>query len=280
MRADEPLSSAILLAMPHLARIQPLGFRAVRRHDRLTSILERLAEHGSVDVEALAGGLDVSSSTVRRDLSALEQRGLLDRTHGGAIGKGTAFELPLRVRGGQRREEKLRIARAAAAMVADGATIGLTGGTTTTEVARRLVDLDRITVVTNAINIAAELAIRPNLRLIVTGGVARPTSYELVGPLAVRGVEGLRVETAFIGVDGVSLEAGFTTHEDVEAQTNLALITRAARVVVVADWSKIGRVTLARICEVDQVDELVTDTAADPQVLAELRERGIRVTAV
>jgi DeoR family transcriptional regulator, aga operon transcriptional repressor len=252
----------------------------VRRHDRLASILERLGDRGSVDVDQLAGHLEVSPSTVRRDLHALEQRGLLDRTHGGAVGKGVSFELPLRVRGGQAREEKQRIARAAAAMVHDGATIGLTGGTTTTEVARRLVDVDRLTVVTNAINIAAELAIRPNLRLIVIGGVARPTSYELVGPLAERGLEGLRVETVFLGVDGISVEAGVTTHADVEAETNRVMITRASRVVVVADASKIGRVTLARICEAGQVDELVTDAGADPDVLAELRAQGIRVTAV
>lgn len=251
----------------------------VRRHDRLASILERLGDQGSVDVGQLARDLEVSPSTVRRDLRALDQRGLLDRTHGGAVGKG-AFEMPLRVRGGLRREEKQRIARAAAAMVGDGATVGLTGGTTTTEVARRLAECDRLTVVTNSINIAADLAIRPNLRLIVTGGVARGTSYELVGPIAERGLEGLRVQTAFLGVDGVSIEAGFTTHEDIEAQTNRALIARSSRVVVVADGSKVGRVTLARICEAGDVHELVTDASADPAVLAGLRARGVRVTVV
>jgi DeoR family transcriptional regulator of aga operon len=252
----------------------------VRQPDRFAAILDRLGDDGSVDVDRLAGALAVSPSTVRRDLRALEERGLLERTHGGAVGPSRAFELPLRVRGGQRRPEKLLIARAAAAMVGDGATIGLTGGSTTTEVARQLVDVERLTVVTNAINIAAELAIRPNLRLIVTGGVVRGTSYELVGPLAERGLEGLRVETVFVGVDGVSLEAGFTTFEDVEAQTNLALITRAARVVVVADGSKIGRVTLARICEPSAVHELVTDASADPAVLDALRAAGLRVTVV
>jgi DeoR family transcriptional regulator of aga operon len=252
----------------------------VHQPDRLAAILDRLGETGSVDVDDMAAALAVSGSTVRRDLRVLEERGLLERTHGGAVGLDRAFELPLRVRGGQHRLEKLRIARAAAALVGDGATIGLTGGTTTTEVARRLADVDRLTVVTNAINIAAELAIRPNLRLIMTGGVARGTSYELVGPLAERGLDGLHVETLFLGVDGVSLQAGFTTHEDIEAQTNLALIRHAARVVVVTDSSKIGRATLARICEPADVAELITDDGADPAILEALRAAGVRVTVV
>jgi DeoR family transcriptional regulator of aga operon len=252
----------------------------VRQPARLAAILDRLGENGSVDVDDLAAALAVSGSTVRRDLTVLEERGLLERTHGGAVGRDRALELPLRMRGGQHRPEKLRIARAAAAMVSDGATIGLSGGTTTTEVARRLANVDRLTVVTNAINIAAELAIRPNLRLIMTGGVARGTSYELVGPLAERSLEHLHVETLFLGVDGVSLQAGFTTHEDVEAQTNLALIRHAAWVVVVADASKIGRATLARICEPSAVHELITDDAADAAVLDALRAEGVSVTVV
>jgi DeoR family transcriptional regulator, aga operon transcriptional repressor len=252
----------------------------VRQPDRLAAILDRLGEDGSVEVDDLAGEFDVSGSTVRRDLSVLEERGLLERTHGGAIGRDRAFELPLRVRGGQHRPEKLRIARAAAALVHDAGTVGLSGGTTTTEVARQLATFDRLTVVTNAVNIAAELAIRPNLRLIVTGGVARGTSYELVGPLAERSLEHLHVDTLFLGVDGVSLQAGFTTHEDVEAQTDLALIRHAARVVVVADASKIGRATVARICDASAVHELITDDAADSAVLDALRAAGVGVTVV
>lgn len=251
--------------------------RAVRRHDRLATILDSLADHGSVEVEALAGQLGVSPSTVRRDLQALEQQHLLERTHGGALGNGAGLELPLRLRRGRMRDEKGRIATVAAARVADGSSLALTGGTTTSEVARRLVDRDRLTIVTNAINIASEIAVRPNLRLILTGGVARGASYELVGPLAERGLEGIHVETAFVGVDGIA-PAGLTTHDDVEAQTNRALIDHAARVVVVADSSKIGAVALARICELDRVDELITDTGAAPKLLEQIAARGVTVT--
>ena len=118
--------------------------------------------------------LGVSTASVRRDLQLLEEQHLLSRTHGGAVANTTVYELPLRYKGGRHKEEKRRIAIAAAARVDDTvATVGLTGGTTTTEVARVLADRVGLTVVTNALNIAAELALRPNLKLIVTGGTAR-----------------------------------------------------------------------------------------------------------
>src|SRR5215470_1376702 len=170
--------------------------------------------------------------------------------------------------------------RAAATRVAAGHAVGLTGGTTTTEVARALVDHQRLTLVTNALNIASEMAVRPNLKLVVTGGVARSESYELVGPIAEASLAGLNLDIVFVGADGVSLEAGLTTHHEVEAHTNRALIERSRSVVVVADSSKIGLVAFARICDIGAVDELITDAAADPATLAGLAEAGVKVTKV
>ena len=158
--------------------------RAVRQADRLSAVLERLSGNGSVGVDELARELEVSAATVRRDLQLLEEQRLLSRTHGGAVAHGVLYELPLRYRGARHEHEKRRIAAVAAARVVDGSAIGLTGGTTTTEVARALAERRRLTVVTNSLNIASELAVRPNLKLVVTGGVARSESYELVGPLA------------------------------------------------------------------------------------------------
>ncbi|MEA2522381.1 MAG: DeoR family transcriptional regulator, aga operon transcriptional repressor, partial [Actinomycetota bacterium] len=153
----------------------------MRQADRLSTILERLAADGTVGVAELCEDLDVSAATIRRDLELLEEQRLLARTHGGAVPLGVLYELPLRYKSGRRQEEKRRIAAAAAALVADGVAVGLTGGTTSTEVARALVEHQRLTVVTNALNIASELAVRPNLKLVVTGGYARAESYELVG---------------------------------------------------------------------------------------------------
>ena len=252
----------------------------MRQAERLSAILEGLSADGSVGVAQLAERLGVSAATVRRDLELLEQQRMLSRTHGGAVAQGVLYELPLRYKGARHQEEKRGIAREAASRVADGSAVGLTGGTTTTEVARMLVDRQRLTVVTNALNIAGELAVRPNLKLVVTGGVARPESYELVGPLAEQSLAELNLDVVFLGVDGVTPEAGLTTHHEVEAHTNRALIERATRSVVVADSSKLGKAAFARICTIDRVGELITDQGADPEAVDALRSAGLGVTIV
>jgi DeoR family transcriptional regulator of aga operon len=252
----------------------------MRQAERVGAILEHLSARGTVSVADLSTELAVSPATIRRDLELLDDQRLLTRTHGGAMAQGVLYELPLRYKTARHQEEKRRIAVEAAARVADGQAVGLTGGTTTTEVARMLVDRQRLTVVTNALNIASELAIRPNLNLVVTGGWARSESYELVGPLAERTLAGLNLDTVFVGVDGVSFAAGPMTHHDVEAHTNQALMQRARRSIVVADSSKVGRTAFARICEIEDVHELITDAAADHDAVAAIREAGVHVTIV
>jgi DeoR family transcriptional regulator of aga operon len=251
----------------------------MRQEERLSLILEELSAKGSVGVAELAGTLRVSTASIRRDLQLLERQRLLSRTHGGAVAGSMTYELPLRYRGGRHREEKQRIALAAAARVDDHVlTVGLTGGTTTTEVARRLVDRQGLTIVTNALNIAAELAVRPNLKLVVTGGTARSESYELVGPQAEVVLATMNLDLAFVGVDGLTAAGGLTTYHDVEAHTNRILIERARHVIVVADGSKIGRLAFARICDVGDVDELITDDVADAAELARIESAGVLVT--
>jgi DeoR family transcriptional regulator of aga operon len=252
----------------------------VRQAERLGVILERLSTDGTVGVAELAHGLETSATTIRRDLELLERQRLLSRTHGGAVAHGVLYELPLRYKAARHEAEKKRIAAAAAALVPEGAAIGLTGGTTTTEVARAIVDRNRLTVVTNALNIAGELAIRPNLKLVVTGGTARPESYELVGPLAEQALAGTNLDAVFVGADGVSVESGLTTHHEGEAHTNLALIERAARVIAVADGSKIGGISFAKICGLERVHELITDDRADAKALRAIRDAGVNVSTV
>jgi DeoR family transcriptional regulator of aga operon len=252
----------------------------MRQPDRLSRIVEQISTNGSVGVGDLAETLGVSAATVRRDLQLLEEQRLLARTHGGAVAHGVLYELPLRYRSARRQEDKARIAKAAAQRVADGSAIGMTGGTTTTEVARALSDRRQLTVVTNSLNIASELAVRPNLKLVVTGGVARAESYELVGPLAEAAPASFNLDVVLVGVDGISVAAGLTTHHDVEGHTNRALIARARRVVVVTDSSKIGQVAFARICDLESVDEVISDTGADDEEVGRLREAGVEVTLV
>jgi DeoR family transcriptional regulator, aga operon transcriptional repressor len=247
---------------------------------RLSAILERLADGGTVDVGELAEELSASPATIRRDLAALERQRLLARTHGGAVAHAVSYELPLRYKGIRYAEEKRRIADAAAALVSDSMAVGLTGGTTATEVARALADHQQLTIVTNALNIASELGVRPNIKLIVTGGLARSQSYELSGPIAEASLTGLNLDMAFIGVDGVDAKAGCTTHEEVEAHTNAIMIEHAKHVVLVADSSKIGKVAFARICPAGAVDELISDTAADAAAVKALSDAGVHVTLV
>ena len=247
---------------------------------RLSAILEQLATGNAVDVSGLAKELGASPATIRRDLATLERQRLLERTHGGAVAHAVSYELPLRYKGVRFAEEKRRIAAAAADRVTEGMAVGLTGGTTATEVARALAGQPRLTIVTNALNIAAELGVRPNIKLIVTGGLARSQTYELSGPIAEASLAGLTLDVAFIGVDGVDAKAGCTTHEEVEAHTNHVMIRHAQRAVLVADSSKIGQVTFARICPAQDVDELITDRAADPAAVQALSETGMQVTLV
>ena len=250
----------------------------MRRAQRLDTILAELGAHGSVSVRELAVTLGASSATVRRDLELLEDQKLLSRSHGGAVRNGLLYELPVRYRGGQQAQEKGRIADAAAERIAGAQTVGLSGGTTTTEVARRLRDRE-LTVVTNAVNIASELVISETIRLVVTGGVARPQSYELIGPLAERTLDGLNIDVLFLGVDGITA-SGVTTHDEVEAQTDRKLVERSARVVVVGDSSKIGRSALSSICALSEIDELITDLAAPADELDALGEAGVEVIRV
>ena len=242
----------------------------MRRAERLDGILDRLASHGSVSVRELTASLGASSATVRRDLKLLEEQNLLSRSHGGAVSNGLLYELPVRYRGGRRAQ--------AAERIADAHTVGLTGGTTTTEVARRLRNRT-LTVVTNAVNIASELVISERIRLVVTGGVARPQSYELIGPLADSTLEGLNVDLMFLGVDGINA-SGVTTHDEIEAQTDRKMVERAARVIVVCDSSKIGSSALSSICPLSEVDELITDVDAPAEPLDAVRRAGVEVIQV
>ncbi len=252
----------------------------MQQSQRLSAILERLTADGSVGVVELARALDVSAATVRRDLQLLESQRLLDRTHGGAVPQGVLYELPLRYKSARQATEKKRIAAEAASRVGEGWAIGLGGGTTTTEVARALVDRPQLTIVTNASEhrLRDRRAAEPQARRHRRGrppGVLRARRPDRRGSL-----EGLNLDMVFMSVDGISARAHLTTHHEVEAGTNHALIARADRVTVVADSSKIGKVTFARICALDQVDELITDDGADPAEVAALQEQGLTVTLV
>jgi DeoR family transcriptional regulator of aga operon len=253
----------------------------MRQEDRLGLILQQLNEHGSVGVTRLAEQLAVSEASVRRDLHLLEDQKLLTRTHGGAVASGVLYELPMRYRGGQHYDAKRAIAECANRLIGtDVTSIGLNGGSTTTEVARALASRPGLRVVTNALNIASELAVRSNIELVVCGGSARAESYELVGPLAELTLANINLDVAVIGVDGVSPGAGFTTHHEVEAHTNRALVRAAERVIVVADSSKVGKRGFAKITDIATASDIVTDDQVNPKDVAVLERLGPTVHVV
>jgi DeoR family transcriptional regulator of aga operon len=147
-------------------------------------------------------------------------------------------------------------------------------------VARHLADRSELTIITNAINIAMELTMRPRLRVFVTGGLMRSESYELVGAWTERFLESLNIAVAIMGVDGISADGGLTTHDAVEARTNQRMIERAQRVVVVADGSKLGQVTMAKMADVGEVDLLITAADAPADQVALLRAAGLDIRLV
>jgi DeoR family transcriptional regulator of aga operon len=251
----------------------------VRKAPRLNAILEKVNDTRSVDVAELAGVLGVSEATIRRDLQSLSRSGLLVRTHGGAIANDLDAELPTQIKAGRRQGEKSRIGQAAAGLVPDGAVIGMSGGTTTLELARALADRQDIAIVTNAVNIAAELIGRGGLHLVVIGGLARP-SAELVGPAAEAMLANYHLDMVFIGVDGLTAEQGCTTYDEMEAQTDRAFLQRGRRAIVLADHSKLGVVRFAQIAALARIDQVVTDRDADPAHLQSLRQAGPEVLTV
>jgi DeoR family transcriptional regulator of aga operon len=246
------------------------------RSDRHARILEHVSARGSVDVRELSGLLDVSSATVRRDLEHLSGQHLLRRTRGGAEVGAVGLEVPLQHRAERLLPEKQAIARAAAALVPEGAVVGMNGGTTVTEIARLLAARGPFTAVTNAVNIAAELVLHRHVTLVVIGGNARTASYELVGPIAERTLAGMHTDITFLGVDGVSSDHGCTTHDQLEAATDRAFADASARTAVVADHTKIGRTTFAKICPLADIAVLVTDSAAAESELTRIAAAGVR----
>lgn len=242
---------------------------------RRAAIMEIITGEGFADMPRLRREFGCSEATLRRDLEQLNRDGHVRRTRGGAIVNG-AGELPFTMKLGDMAEAKRRIARAAARLVEEGQAVGFTGGTTTLQVARQLSTRSGLTVVTNALTIAMELA-RSAVRTIVTGGELRGETYELVGPLSEPVASQIHLDLVFVGVDGLSVRGGLTTHNPGEARINRVLVDRSNQVVVVTDHTKLGRKTFAQIAPIDVVDILITDGDAGDDVVGELRGRGISV---
>lgn len=256
----------------------------MEREDRLSRLIDYIVTEGSVRIEEVTEKFGVSMPTARRDLDALASQQLIVRTRGGGMANSGSGDIPLRYRTSRQWREKNTIARQVAKMVEPGSIVAFNGGTTTTASAfevgvRAAADArfaeSETTVVTNAVNIANDLIVRPQLRIVVLGGVARMRSYELIGPLTSLILPEITIETLFLGVTAIDLQNGLFTHDESEAAINAALAKSARRVIVVADSTKFRATAFARICELDSVHALVTDSSVDPETVQELEMRNI-----
>jgi len=238
------------------------------RRDRLLSFLQA---SGHASVADLADGLGVTSATIRRDLQQLAQEGRLLRTYGGAT-------LPDRrtVRDTRTFAAKRAIGAMAAHLVIDGSTIAIGSGSTALELARCLIDR-RLTVITNALDVANVLVDRAGVELILLGGAIRPRMHSMLGHLAEMATNELRADTLFMGIGAISLEHGLMNDSIPEIQTDRALRRMARNVVVLADATKFDLVAPAWVFGLDEVDTIVTDAALDRARISELERRGVRV---
>lgn len=246
----------------------------------MNQIVAAVIDAGTIDAPVLANRFNVSRATIRRDLKLLEEQRLISRTHGGASTNAAFNDLPLNYKTAQDLSEKRRIAERAATFLDGARVIGMTGGTTTTEFARHLVERDGLTIVTNALNVATNLLSSPGLRVYVAGGEARSSSQETVGPTAEAFLSDYNVDIAFLGVDGVDPDAGCTNYDPVGARVNGVLQHNARKTIVLADATKISRVALAQVCPMRDVDVLITDTRAPSDVVERIRQQGCDVICV
>jgi DeoR family transcriptional regulator of aga operon len=250
---------------------------------RRRNLLDLVDQNGQVTVVDLVKRFSISAVTVRSDLDALASIGAIVRSHGGAVRRLEATQdYPLRTKETLHHIEKVRIGKAAAELVRAGETIILDSGSTTAEIARHLkkLKLPSLTVITNALNIAAELADRAGISLMMIGGLLRPISCSFVGPQAEAMMNDFHADRLFLAVDGFDLENGPSTPDVLEAQLNNVMIRSAKEVNVVADFSKLGRRSVSKIGPFDRIRRLVTDKRAAPEFTEGLRKKGIEVIEV
>lgn len=249
--------------------------------ERRQHILAIAQDEGRVRVRDLSRALGISQITIRKDLDHLQSRGLLQRSHGGALPAqpGALFDPSLQEKEKSRRSEKEKIAAAAAGLVKEGQCVMLDSGTTTTAVAHALKRFSYLTVITNAVNIAAELT-GTNFEVILTGGILRKNSFSLVGPLAEDMLAEMHADVLFLGVDGFDAEIGLTTPNLLESRVNRAMVQASTRVVAVCDSTKFERRSLSRIVPVSAVHQVITDAGLTKPMRESLETLGIEVTLV
>ncbi len=249
--------------------------RSMLAAERRANIARMAEQHGSVRVAELSRMFDVTEETIRRDLEELEEGGYLKRTYGGAVNiNGTGLELPFARRVESHREEKNVIARCAAAMVQEGETIILDASTTALWLAKHLIDRRDLTVLTNSIQVVMELAGRPGVRVICTGGNLRDRTLGFVGPLAERAISGYYVDKVFMSGKGLTPDGGLTDSNELEVELKKVMLAAAKERIALVDSSKLGHRGFARIEGLTGFTAIITDPGIDPAMTTAIRENG------
>lgn len=258
------------------------GARAISRDtsERRREITTMIRARGSVQVAALADLFNVSMQTIRKDLHYLEERGVATRAYGGAISSevvNAPVEPAIETKRASHTEAKARVGKLAAGMVRSGDSIMLDSGTTTLQIARFLPDDEDLTVVTNDFDILSVLTQKRKIKIVMLGGELRRRNMAFYGAQTVAALDDLLLDKLFLGVDGLDIERGVTTHHEPEAQLNRRMVETAREVIAVTDASKFGRICLHRIIDVADLDALITDTGA-PSYIDEAADRlGFRL---
>lgn len=251
--------------------------RRVLGQTRQDELLKYLRTYRTGHVVELSEVLGASPSTIRRDLDELQERGLVERVHGGAAITSIGLEAVQAVRARNYPAEKQRIGEAAAALIEPGSTVLISGGTTTEKMLPFMVDARDVTVITNGVQIAAGLAEYPEINVIVLGGELRRESMSLLGDLVTEAVREFSVDMVFMGAFGVDPTEGITGANLHESRTDRALVQSGRRLVVLADSSKLQQRGPVKLAPIDAVDTLVTDAGIESEKVAAFEEQGLRV---
>jgi DeoR family transcriptional regulator of aga operon len=248
---------------------------------RRARILDKLEQDGHVTTDSLSKLFMVSEVTIRNDLIHFENKGLLHRTRGGALlDQRVSIDRDLREKSRKHLIEKQKIAKKARELINDGDTIILDSGTTTQEIAKRFADVTDLTIITNGLNVAAEIARNRNVRLIMPGGILRENSLSQVGNLAENTLRQYNCDKLFLGVDGIDTSYGISTPNIEEAHLNLVMIEIAQELIVVTDSSKFFKKCFAFIAPVSRISTLITDKNIPESEYTKLKNLGVRIILV
>jgi len=249
--------------------------------DRHQFIMHQLQREGRVNVLQLCKELKVSSVTIRKDLKLLEKKDLLFRTHGGANATNPyTVDRPVNEKEKLQSSEKADIASAAAQLIAPNDSIIIASGTTVLALAKKIQIRESLTVVTSALNVALELIKHPNVEVIQLGGLLRKSSSSVTGPYAQNILDDFFCTKLFLGVDGIDIELGLTTTNSMEAQLNRQMITQSQKVIVLSDSTKFGKRGFGRICGLEEIDQVITDSGIPEHYKKTLESLGIEVTII